>query len=473
MDDSPTPRPLSNRDRLLRRFRQRHPSFAEALAQRDALAGWGDNPWHEETAANAQATAIAQKYIDAFTEEMKEWGVLPFCGTELNFKFLAPIADQMPQRAEMAAQVWHALLKKQHADFYPPATPLPRADHKLSTKSMMHGRIYVDGVMLEVATPPMSPQANIARVNNWKRVMFEASHDYRQLFERHGQGEPPRSLMAQYMAGQLGDFDITFLPRASKRLYEPVGPDTYEVAGEHFNWSLVERRRDPMLDYHNAKDNLARFARANLMYEDQWKKLTLWIFERLLPSDALMVYGSPHIFDMLRPVSTENKPQKYFFNHKIDRDQICISQGKTDDDDVRHLYPAARIELRSFHNGASNITLSTLAVLAGFRAILVEIAKDPDLKRKIETGNFSITEQESYRIIHQVTHNNPHGFGLPANMEQTEKLFGRSNTMAMLHGYALDHAQSRGEFDQMQQEFATLRRACIERARRLDQSNHR
>lgn len=472
----------TNRQRLAQRFAERHPSFLARLKEKEAIAGWGDNPWHDDTSDNGMATAIARRYIDAFTDELISFGYLPFCGVELNFKFLTPpnYADA-PTRAISALKDLYNLLQEAHAAHYPAETLLPRAANKLHVNSTIHGRMYKDGVMLEIATPVMSPAATVARVNDWKRILYEGSREYAALFAESGGTDPhpPQSLAARYFARQFGDYDLTYLPLRVASPTNNKAAARYGVTGEHFNWSLVRTGAHHPLGYHNAKDDLERFAMANVMYDQGWKQLCQWGFERLLPSDSLLVYGSPLIFDQVTPYVNTGmaadptlQQSKHHFGHKINLENANqVAEGSCMNLDARSKYPAARIEARSFHTGASNVTLSALTFLAASRAILLCMQEDRDIMTQFRSGDFDLTDSQRYRMVERLHEKYRMDHTIPGDYAQMQERFNHSITLAMLRDHAMTHAPDLVAYEQELAVIEQFKQCAQQRALRLDRSN--
>ncbi len=74
-DSSPTPPPPPA---------AREQALADVLATQKSFANWAYNPWAHPDSEEAKATAIANRFLQRFTDDLMQKGYMPVCGVEVN-----------------------------------------------------------------------------------------------------------------------------------------------------------------------------------------------------------------------------------------------------------------------------------------------------------------------------------------------------------------------------------------------------
>lgn len=199
------------------------------------------------------------------------------------------------------------------------------------------GSVYVDNRMdVELATEIGSPRATVARVNAIKKTAWEVGNEYerqwRAHIKEHGESseEAPRSRVAQLMRDKLKpSFDVFF---------RAVNAN----CGEHLNISLWKTDHK---DYTRLNETMKKSK--NLMDSEFWRELVADTLCMTLPADTLLGLGNDAVF--------ERKAER----HKCE----TTKDG--------------RVEVRSFNNATSNVSLTMLATLASVYTLVKTMREMP------------------------------------------------------------------------------------------------
>lgn len=500
--------------------------FERKLASKKHLAGWSANQWAAATSPDRVATQIAERYIRHFTSAMGDFGVIPFTGVELN---LFPIGEQsnamveyirtaseqyrlryaqrvecteiiqglkrvpffahrpknnialgkcLTLRSVFTKLVTQGFLDNKDMDrleTYPDPQILayltPEASELVKhyydfikklrenpaknsgtitvglnqTEGEFTGRVYVDSAQeVEIATSPASPINTVARVNALKKLSYEATNEYEQLFQKSkyisSNSTAPRSAVAQAMRNHLKPFNLNY-------------GDQNQNSGEHLNLSLLRKAAHSYASIHAAQnDKTARdiFSTDNLFKHTQIRKLFLKAYASFLPDSILLALGNHNPFSYYsgrRPFMKDKGPGGF---------EQCPSAS-------------SRIELRSYNDAASNISLSMLGVMAVTYAVVREMMDDPEIKRKCGTSYFtSITDDDTARVWKKLTARYAIEERVCDNLDEAKILFrDRSLVWKIMQEYAQEHAKSAQETGVLMEELKEFHYALCERADKL------
>jgi len=449
-----------------------HPAFRRQLGARPTIVGWSHNPWQDASTPDAQATHIARKYLVLLTKAMQDLGYLPFTGAEVNAPLIGNHRNSVYALDGHIKQLYKGMQKaaRQNRIDFLNKYKKPwdaKADETLETPwinattsidTPLHGRIYVDGNELEIATPAQSPAATASRVNNIKRWLFESTYDYGMEYSRspEGQSQPdapiPASIMAQLIQAESAPYNILFA-------------DSDRPTGEHYSFSLIRHTLDSNMHYGNAKRDIDVFGAANLLNNRGWDNLFRQGFEQYLPHDTLLAYGHPQLWQ--RFATKDDRPVKHMIRRHIpyNTGNTVNTQESPAENDAE-----TRLEIRSFNDASSNVTLSSLAILATAYALVKTIHAEPELRRQ-RTGTLPMLPSERQQVFQSMQKRCPGTSQAPTSLAEGKKRFlNQSLTVSMMREWVGEHVPDPARRTALYEEIETFRRAVIERAECIERS---
>lgn len=437
--------------------------FAQKLAHLNSLDGWTHNPYASPDSADAVATRIANRYIREITHRLLDMGYMPITGVEVNFAAAGISPREFVEYAQDNTQAFcNVRIKRQIAELMQPMEtafltelesiakdigasqegreedhcrqradlqewlektfiplfrkggiegafrdgdyvyksvavalceaqdPDDRAIQRLdSVMDRMHkawlefqeekkkhqkrfhpsgasgasarlgGRLYVDANEVEVATEIGSPMATIARVDAIKKLAFEMGDDYHRLKASSSDADAPpvSSPIAQRINEDFGHFDVFFRAQ-SKNM------------GEHLNFSLWRSERK---DYLALGDMMERkIGGQNMIEEWQWQGLFKEALVNFLPADTLLALGNDELL------------------YKNGEHFIQTTKGP-------------RLEIRSFHDSTSNLSLTMLSVLSIVYATVKTMQEMPEFQEEKKQWKLrGPTHEETVAIINRM-----------------------------------------------------------------------
>ncbi len=246
-------------------------------------------------------------------------------------------------------------LRQQHSGLF------GTTNNNTTNAGEFRGIVYEDG-NLEISIRPLLPLATIHAVNKMKAGLFQATWDYGHAYGtghewQFNEGTLPQPDYVAHMSRRVTEkpFNLVYATKES-------GP-----LGEHLSVSLQwvgNRNISPTA----AKRDVSAFASNNLFTNQKIKFFFNDILVTFLSHDSLLSWGTDH-FMRHRGVGS----------HHIDK-----NEGKKE---------TARLEIRTFNNAASNISYSSVAVMAIIYAGMKAIYADPELRKIMEDNPFSLTKE--------------------------------------------------------------------------------
>lgn len=441
--------------------------------------------------------------LQRFNDQIIQYGILPFTGAEVNIPLTVTEEDTDPCNAminHIAALHNRVFYRwRKHARQYSLNTGANLISQKVELKDPLLGRAYVDPqTQPECTSPAASPMATVSWVNRVKKIFYEASYDFiigvvrpqitlkaqktvhslkethsnnNQLLQTTEQLQNVRRRLGMLTQGNsrtAGSKVIARLKRLEKKLLrketvlranqDHVSPpeesslealqelmspsaialqwglkpfnvaystDEHGPTGEHFSLSLMHLKNGHSpLTYATAKFNRAQMARDNLFIKATWQMLFCKLLEDYLPYDSMLAYDGIRSFDAFHGNPTkDNVGLKHYIRYNS-HDKV----GET-----------CRLEIRSFNAAASNIALTTLAVMAVTYAAIKTIRDDPELREKYLAQCQDIAEVDRDKILSLMAERLQPNNHVPYNLQGAVARFQSSLVLRMMREYIADN----------------------------------
>lgn len=213
----------------------------------------------------------------------------------------------------------------------------------------------------------------------------------------------PRSAIAQKMRQALGSCDVYF---KGCRL----------SCGEHINLSVWHTKDK---DFHALPEMIAgtQTQNVNLMNHPWWETLFWTALHRYLAADTVLALGNERIFDMIG-------------NHApLYKDGGVPNQ--------------ARLEIRSFNNASSNVSLTMLSILSALYAAVTTAREIPEFREKMEASHDQrwLYEPDADAILKRMEQKFSRGQEAPQTIEGALARFkSQSLTLNVMRELAEKHA---------------------------------
>lgn len=417
------------------------------LARRDKPGGWSHHIYDvSPNDLDARATHIADKFHALMLKHMiRRFGVAPYYGVEINWG----LTGEHPE-------VYSNALEK-----YVQQTP--------ELSDIIH-RVYEDVGSVEVCTSPASPLDTIQRVNDIKQMAFEAS----QLHDG-----PNKSTWTDWVKKHMRPHVMRFIPENGCYNH-----------GEHINVSLVYMK--PSEDFDEKRRAKASYERTTLLARDN-------LFGTILTSAATRLRSSPAP-ETPKRFSNWYRIMEDMFNEYLSHDTILAvgnrksihpnmtPMGELDcDEELRRndikakeqsdLYDEApsnrsygnRLEIRSFHDSTSNLSLSLLAITSVMFATLMA-AREMDVMDKDHPVRMKPqpTLNESSAIKARMAELYNGNEYMPTSAKEMVQRFSKQSvTLEMMRYIAKEYAKTPEEQKQLLAEVEEFKEISTERAATL------
>ena len=250
------------------------------IRDKQTLLGAGVNPFNRDS-ADAQAAAIAKKYIPLFEKALHGMGIHMVTGVEIecsvdsNLRHLVSHFNEMKSKAESRFVPTYGSGCKDFANKV--TRKLSGVELFVDSRNIRRGAIqhsYSDGGDLEVTTRPESPLRTAFWVQGIRKILVECNDEVADELASEG-------IKLGKHAQDIRDKGI-----APKHLYfgAPANSSPY---GEHINLSIhsVSKRRQ---DFSNFD-----LAAANLTKDRGWRDVLAYALAMHTTDDALALYGGP------------------------------------------------------------------------------------------------------------------------------------------------------------------------------------